>query len=243
MKLDFFELYQNYSAIDLLKIVKRPDDYQSQAVDAAIQILKQRVVTAEDEYEVHRYYADIDHKDAQQKEKIQAYKNSVTEFVEPITHPKETVEPGKFVNILLLLIALQYAWWFYNQTRRFIRIFQQSLPPFDFLFYFQFINVFYVPLVFFLVFKRKKWGWILLFADSLFTLILRLSQIRFVTEGYFNGFWYVYGVFIRLLFLFVLWRPMIAAHFRVTVKVKKQTFFIVTMIALLFIAGVYVVYD
>jgi len=243
MTFDFFELYQNYSTIELLKIVKRPDDYQQQAVETATKILSGRTITEEDESAVQKYYMELDLKEKEQREKIQAYQDSVTGLVDPIVHPKETVEPKKFVNILLFLIALQYAWWFYNQTKRFIRIFRHGLVPFDFLFYFQFVNVFYVPVVFFLIYKRKKWGWILLFADSLFTLVLRLSEINFVIGGYFNTFWYLYGTFIRLLFLFVLWRPMIAEHFTVTPQIKKRTLLIVTAIALLFIAGVYVVYN
>jgi len=166
---------------------------------------------------------------------LQAYKNSVADLVEPIT-PKDTVEPRKFVNILLILIACQYLWRFCNQAARFIRISRHGLLPFHFLFYFQFINLVYVPVVFILVFKRRKWAWILLFADSLFTLVLWLSQILFAIEGYYYGVYYFYATFIRFLFAFVLWRPMIAEHFGITVSIKKKTLVIVFLIALLFLA-------
>jgi hypothetical protein len=239
---DFLEQYQNYSTIELLKIVERPDDYQPLAVDAAAQILKERMITEEDKSAVEKYYLEIDKKEKEQKEKLKAYKDSVTDLVEPIVYPKETVEPRKFVRILLLLIALQYAWWFFNQTKRLIRIFKHGVPPFEFLFYFQFINVLYVPIIFLLVYKRKKWGWILLFADSLFTLVLLLSEVSFVIEGYFKSLWYFYVIFIRLLFLLVLWRPMIAEHFKVTLHTKRNTFFLVIAIALAFLGIVYFIY-
>ena len=48
MNFDFYQLYKDYSNIELLKIVKRPTEYQPTAVAVATQILNERQLTTEE---------------------------------------------------------------------------------------------------------------------------------------------------------------------------------------------------
>src|SRR6185295_2461365 len=108
MNVDFYQEYKDYSNIDLLKITKRPDDYQPAAVQAATEVLSERVVTPDEIEFVNQYYQEIEDDTKVRKEKIDAYKNKATSFFEPVINPSENVEPDKWVDILLLVIALQY---------------------------------------------------------------------------------------------------------------------------------------
>src|SRR3954464_10304228 len=101
MNFDFYEQYKDYSSTELLKIVKRPADFQPQAVAVAIQILSERQVTSEEIQLVDQYYQDIESSAKANKEKFDALKGKATDFFEPVLYPSEKVEPNKWVNILL----------------------------------------------------------------------------------------------------------------------------------------------
>ena len=110
MNFDFHHQYKDYSNIDLLKIVKRPAEYQSAAVTVATQILSERQVTPEETQFIEDYFQNIENSAKAKKIKVDAIKNKVVDFFEPVLQPSEKVEPSKWVNILVLLIAIQYAW-------------------------------------------------------------------------------------------------------------------------------------
>ncbi|HET6995320.1 MAG TPA: hypothetical protein VFI06_10085, partial [Chitinophagaceae bacterium] len=98
MNFDFYQQYKNYSNTELLKIVKRPTDYQAAAVLVATQILTERQVTNEEIQLVEQYFQDIDSSAKTRKGKIDAVKDKAADFFEPVLHPSEKVEPAKWVN-------------------------------------------------------------------------------------------------------------------------------------------------
>ena len=53
MEFDFYELFKNYSTPDLLLILKKPGDYQPEALAAARKLLTDREITAADEAEAN----------------------------------------------------------------------------------------------------------------------------------------------------------------------------------------------
>lgn len=56
MALDFVKLFENYSTVDLLKMVERPSSYQESAVEAATYLLLQREITDADRKEVSQFF-------------------------------------------------------------------------------------------------------------------------------------------------------------------------------------------
>ncbi|OQP66842.1 hypothetical protein A3860_00280 [Niastella vici] len=93
MTFDFYQQYKDYSTTDLLKIVKRPAEYQPAAVEAATQLLSERPVTSEEMQFVDQYFQDLEDSAKAKKEKIDALKNEATDLLEPILQPGENVEP------------------------------------------------------------------------------------------------------------------------------------------------------
>lgn len=243
MNFDFYHQYKHYSNIDLLKIVKRPSDYQSAAVEAATQILSERGVTSEEIQFVDQYFQDMDSASKVKRERVDALLNKGTDFLEPVLNPDENVEPGKWVNILLLVIAIQYIWIMFITARGLIRFFQCAYCSFDIMLFTQILTLLYVPIIFFLLFKRRRWGWILLFADNLFSLISGVSQsyIFFKYQSIHHGDTtsFLLPILIRAAFVFFLWREPIANHFGITPETKKKTAVITTTATLLFIFIMY----
>lgn len=243
MDFDFHQQYKDYANIDLLKIVRQPANYQSAAVTAAEEIIRGRQVSAEEISMVDQYFLDIDNSGKVKQEKIDGMKNKVTDFLDPVLHPSENVEPNKWVNILLLVIGLQYAWTVFNTAGRVIRFFQCSNCHFDVIIILELLLLLYVPLIFFLLLKRRRWGWILLFADNLFTLLVGISQsyiffrYQSIHQGDTTSF--LLPILIRAAFLPFLWRDSIANHFGVNHETKKNTAIITAAGTLLFILITY----
>jgi hypothetical protein len=247
MDFDFYQQYKEYSNIDLLKIVRQPANYQLAAVAAAENILLERQVFAEEISAVDQYFLDIENSEIYKKEKIDGLKNKLTDFLEPVLHPSEKVEPNKWVNILLLAIAIQYAWTLFNTARRLIRFLQCNYCGFEITIIVEILTLIYVPFIFFLLFKRRRWGWILLFADNLFVLISGICQsyIFFKHQNVHHGdiISFLLSILIRAAFVSFLWRDSIANHFEVIRETKKKAALITTAGTLLFIFVMYLLFE
>lgn len=263
MNFDFHDKYKDFSNIDLLKIVRRPTDYQFAAVDAATQILSTREVTQSDLEQVDNYFDEIDTETKRKTDKINSYKEKTADFFEPVLMPTGEVKPEKWLNILLLIIGLQYLWTLYLNISDLVRFakyviecksygFDNNMETvsywtcfssrFDPLVFFQILTLIYVPIIFYLLFKRRRWGWILLFADNLFRLLSTVSQsyIFFKYQQYHHGdtLSFFTQILIKGLFVFFLWRNYISAFFGVTKETKKKTAIVTTIITLLFILSI-----
>lgn len=243
MEFDFYKQYKGYSNIDLLKIIKRPEAYQVEAVAMAKKILNERMVSPEEIEYVEKYYDAIEDNVKNKKEKIDFYKRKAADFFEPVLHPSEKVEPAKWVNIFLLVIALQYAWSLFKQIKWLVNFSKCVYCEFDFTFFLEILNLIYIPLIFFLIYKRKRWGWILLVADNLFSLIIHLSQsflffeYRFIHGTSISEF--LWPIFIKAIFVFFLWRNSVATYFNISKETKKKTAIVVTVGTLFFILLMY----
>jgi len=263
MNFDFYDIYKDYSNIDLLKIVMRPTEYQVAAVDAATQILSAREVTQSELEQVDNYFDEIDTETKRKTDKINLYKEKTADFFESVLKPTSEVKPEKWLNILLLVIGLQYLWTLYinlSDLVRFVKFvidcksygfdnstetvsywtcFSSRVDP---IVFFQIVTLIYVPIIFYLLFKRKRWGWILLFADTLFGLISLISQsyIFFKYQQYYQSdtVSFFTRIIIKGLFAFFLWRNYISDFFNVTMEIKKKTAIVTTLIALLFILSI-----
>lgn len=237
MNFDFHDKYKDYSNLDLLKILRRPSEYQIAAVDAAKHILNKRNISQEDIEQVDAYFNEIDTIAKLKTDIINAYKDKANDFLEPILNPSADVKPVKWLNILLVFIGLDYIWTFYNSIKAFFLFSNCSGCTFDITMVLTLVSLIYVPVVFYLLYKRKRWGWILLFADNLFTFIARLSQsyIFFKYQEFHRGdtSTFILSILIKAAFVFFLCRVSISNFFSVTHKTKKDTVIVTTVIAVL----------
>jgi hypothetical protein len=244
MNFNFHEQYKDYSNIELLKIVRKLNEYQPEAVEAATSLLKEREISETDIQQVDAYFNEIEAKAKLKSEKLNSYTEKAADFLQPIIKPGPEVKPAKWLNILLLFIGLDYAWTFYNSIKRFVYFSRCDDCTFDVTMVLILVTLVYVPVIFFLLFKKNRWGWILLFADNLFALISRLFQsyIFFKYQAYHNGdtTTFIFSILIKAAFVFFLWRLPISEFFGVTENSKKDTAIITTVISILFFTAVQV---
>lgn len=219
--------------------MRNPDDYQSAAVEVAAKLLNERQVLQEDIERTDKYFQELQDKAKAKADKINSYKDKAADFFEPIIKPGTDVSPRKWLNILLLILGIDYLWTFYNAIRGFIFRLKCSYCGFDITDIFTLVNLIYIAVVFYLLLKKKRWGWILLFADNLFSFIARLSEsyIFFKYQEIHRGDTgsFLLSIIIKAAFVFFLWRKAISDFFGVTAKTKKETVIVVTIIALVFV--------
>lgn len=229
--MEFQEKYKNYSNIELLKILKKKEDYQLSAIEVAEEILKQRTVTSEEITEVENYFLDIENKKNDLILKQNKYSDYLTDLLQPLINPSEKIETTNWLNALLLIIFIQYLFTLFRTIPFFYHADYTNL---DFSFIIFGLSIVYVPVIFYLLFKRKKWGWILLFADCIITIAFKIQEIFFFYK--FNG-WLsgniisiLFPLIIKTLFALFLWRQETADFFNVSVEIKKKTVYVTLVI-------------
>lgn len=225
MTIDFYAEYKNYSNAELLRIVRQRDEYQSQAVEAATKVLERRQVSEEEIKSVDDALQDLAFAKQYESERFGRLKAKTAELFSPVFQPHENIEPSKWLNFLLLVIGIEYVWMLFGASKGLIRIFSHRH-----IWWGQFIDlvpVVYIPIIFYLLFKRRRWGWILLFADNLGTLIFLLSElpivIKYVAPNHGEIVPYFSWIPLRGAFAVFLWRDMIAGLFGVDATTKKRT--------------------
>jgi uncharacterized protein YqgQ len=237
MEFDYYNLYAAYSNLELLKIVRQPQHYQEAAVAAAAQLLQERGITEEDQQQVDEYFQSAQLKKEQKTAKVQAYKGQVADFLEPVLQPQAEINPQKWVNIFLVVLAIQYLWTFFSNARNLVSYF--DFDEYGSVALIWIISILYIPVIFYLVYKKKRWGWILLFADRLLSFIVVLNELPWlfdkriayrIDSSYLLGKLLVSGAFV-----FFLWKPVIANYFGATRITKRDTLIITLGLALLFI--------
>lgn len=99
MKFDFYQQFKDFSNADLLKIIRKPAGYQPEAIAIATQIINDRNLTAEEIQLIDNHFIDKDNSERAKKERAYALKNKASDFLEPVLHPGEQVDPRKWLNI------------------------------------------------------------------------------------------------------------------------------------------------
>ncbi len=135
----------------------------------------------------------------------------------------------------MLLITVQYIWTICSLLIDFIRIGICRDCFFSPSYIAGIINLMYVPFVFYLLYKRRKWGWILLFADNFLSVAIRIgSAYAFFKYREINGgetTEFLLLCFIKAAFAFFLWRKDIQEFFSISENTKKDTLIIVSIIS------------
>jgi hypothetical protein len=243
MKLNFLETFKDQSNIDLLKITLRPNEYEQEAVEAATKILQEREVPEDEITAVKNYYDEMDSKQQSWEGKINSFKKRTSDLVEPIVNPSSEINPSRWVNLFLIATVVLYLWFLYRLVRHFIFLMQCQTCHIDVSDFIEFSGIVYIPVTFYLIWKKKKWGWILLFADNLFEVIMMV--LTYIGELYLyfkygdlhidRASTFIISMLIRIVFLFFLWKKEIASYFGVSRNLKKRTLIFSTIIILIYI--------
>ncbi|WP_343303644.1 hypothetical protein AAHN97_18975 [Chitinophaga niabensis] len=197
MHFDFYERYKDYPDTELQKITQQPDAYQPDAVDAALRILKERGVKEEKVNSIHL---------------LDSFELT------------EEAKPPKLLTLLLVLLALEFLWKFYNTAKVFF--YDGSIRDTSVLLV-SFIPFVYSAFVFYLLLKGKTWGWILTFISASITAGGRIIQLdsllKYIGLDTVQGATFMAITFLNLFISISLWQKEILAFFNVTTETRRWT--------------------
>lgn len=211
MNTDLFNHYQSLPTSELLAITRQPDDYTPEAVATAHQILNQRVVTTADE-------------PPPQADKIDVLAPLKAKAGQLRFHSAEGFRPEQWLPVFLIIYAFQLIWsyavvwheifWFIKKgSLALVWILPTELLP---------------AFVFYLLYKRRAWGWILVFALSILGLLSTIVNSYYSVKlfGISQGGNLPYAIvnsLINVTIIVYLWRQNVAALFGIQPKIKLRT--------------------
>ena len=225
MNISFHDQYKDYSTVDLLKITMRPKSYQHGVIMEVTEILKARVITQ----------ADLDNAERHLRENELAtpMKGLLANIFKVSSYNHE-----KWLNIILAIAVFEYLHLLYTDIKVFDYVLNGQDYPYRMIYALSYIDLLYLPFVFYMFYKRMRWGWIALFGVKLFTIEPSLLF-------YFNEYWPVehgiglltyslFTIFLDIPVLIFLWKQEISSIFKVNSRTKWLTVLsIVFVLALL----------
>lgn len=239
MKFDFKKQFSLYTNVDLLKILSEKDKYQPEAILAIKEILESRVILDSEKQDAEEFISNK----SNQLTKINLVSNEAEKVIDSIFESQSQTKLGNWLKIILASIAIYYIYSLYTVLRYLFYLFNCSDCKIDIIAIGGVLNLVYIPIAFVLLFKKSKWGWAILFADTLFCFISGLSQIPlfYYYREFHNGSIspILFSIIIRIGFLVFLWRKDITKFFEVDELVKKRTLVVTSVISVLFILITY----
>jgi hypothetical protein len=231
MNISLHDQYKDYSTVDLLKITMRPESYEQAAIIEAPEILKNRIITQ----------ADIEKaEDGFKEDTPPTPKKGLLANIFKVS----SFNYEKWLNVILAIAVFEYLHLLYTDTIVFGHLLNRQDYPYRMVNALSYIDLLYLPFVYYMFYKRMRWGWIAFFGVKLFTIEPSLLF-------YFNEYWPVehgigllpYSLLTILLdipILIFLWKQEISSIFRVNSRTKWLTVLsIVFMLTLLTCIGRY----
>jgi len=181
---DFTERYQNYSDIELLRIIRTPKSYQPLAVETAENILNSRNLSPD---ELKAMHAKIDNEfeakltaELKRKEfenKIIGTGDSIFSAINPIQ--KDGSNANTIIKSMAIFIGLISIYQIYNQMGLLFFMFGDSAARWDWSVLLYFFPVILPPVAAILFFMRKSMGWLLLAMFFVFSLLGNIRMLFF----------------------------------------------------------------
>jgi hypothetical protein len=222
-QIEFYDRYRQYSTVDLINIVREKESYQAAAVLAAERLLAEREVSSVDEEEADQYFREKEAKRVVAAARVDSYKATVADWVEPIAQPSAELQPYKWFRIFLVVYGFWYARDLYYVVRFFItaRSIGLSLEDFVFIGATLALDTFF----FVLIIQKRKWGWILLVVEHTYMIFVNLAlfvEVLQIKMIHFNAARNLSWALFNLAMVAFLWRRPMAEFFGVEPVVKKR---------------------
>jgi hypothetical protein len=227
MDLDFYNEFIHRSTVELLVITKEPEKYQPAAIEAAERLLRERGVSVADLEAADLQMLLEANAQSAKLLRIDAYREQVASVLEPVLIPNAPFNPEKWFKLFLVIYGLIYAWVLFHVVKSQLDLLDCKGCKGDPTMLGGPINAIFLTVVFFLLLKNRKWGWILLMASNITVVMTAFVQLQ-VLYKYRHVFstgpvQYLSPFLLPVLYVLFLWRPAIAAFFGVDVKTKRRT--------------------
>jgi len=228
---NFYEQFGNYTTSDLLKIVQQPDKYEAEAVSAAELLLNERVVSDSERAEVHGHLIAIQAGEQHRSGQAGARMHKIAEFVNPALSPEKALSPRRLFYILLIAYGVSYCFSLYGFIKGQVHYLRGENGRADASMGLNFLQVAYETIAFFLLVRKKRWGWILLFVLSVVSALSLLYDLYFwhKTIGSIPGLNHGITAAMILVVLYpiviasFLWRPVMTRIFGIDRATKRYS--------------------
>ncbi|MDR3696696.1 hypothetical protein [Mucilaginibacter sp.] len=163
----FTELYKTLSNSDLLKIIDNAADYQPIAVETAVAELAGRKLSAEELESAVAANALEQQEKAMRKEKRQAFENKVKGISAQVidaVHPVQQSTPStnRIINFLSVALGIMFLLTLFTELSFLTFVFFNKDSRWDSTLLVYLLQLFIVPVLTLLFWRRKRAGWILL---------------------------------------------------------------------------------
>ena len=246
---DFTERYQNFSNIELMRIIKNSANYQPLAVETAEKILNSRNLTqeelrvlntkADNEIEV-KLTAELKRKEFENK--MMATGDSILSAINPIRKDGSNVDT--IIISISLLIGLISIYLIFSQFGLLLFMFGDSATRWDFSVILFIFPVILPPIAAILFFMRKSLGWLLICMLFTFSLIGNIRMLVFslsVPMSYFSpinnlyprssAFTFMLTLLFYALLLWIICKREVREVFKISNRFMFKTLIVLTVIS------------
>ena len=147
----------------------------------------------------------------------------------------------KWLNVILAIVILEYLRLLYIDIKSLGYVLSGQGYPFRMVYFGSYADLLYLPIVYYIFYKRRRWGWIALFVVKLITIeptLLYYFNDYLPTSGADIFPYFLLTIPINIFILLYLWKPAVSSIFKVNDKIKWLTLLsVVLILALLTIFG------
>lgn len=242
MESEFTEKYKSYSNFELLKITHKPDNYQENAVWAANEILKDRIISQADLSAVEDFYSKKYTKKINKTEEIEDIDEKIFDFLYPTEIQSKSKEISKWFYVFLSIILIEYCYQSYYSLQYFFEFIKHDFLKFDIFSIEILFRFLYFPFLFYLIYKKSKLGWILLFLKNSFGIYFILNpffQIYLMgnqSEQIGNPSQFVFFLIYYIAFNIYLFIPNISNLFGIGSYLKRRIILLTVTFILIYLA-------
>lgn len=177
--MNYTEKFNEYTNVELLRIIDNSDDFQPEAVEAASILLANRQLS-EEEIKIAKDEIEASRKETLKKEKkkkqledsVKNIGQSIIENINPIQNKPLTGD--KTIKIISIIYGGLFLFQLYKEFGMISFMFSNSSAEWDLSMVLYFIPLIILPTATILFYKRKKIGWVLL---EIFTTYSAISAI------------------------------------------------------------------
>lgn len=168
--------YKSFDNIKLYKIIQGGDDYIPEAIEAAKQEITDRNLSTEELNDIREALLEERFIEKEKEEKILAAENNVQNIGNSILAlfmpNKDGVIPAS--NKIILITVYLTIEWIYSSVSTFggLKYYVQAEAYFEITLFV--ISILLTPIILFLFWKRKKIGWIFIFANMILGLLFTI---------------------------------------------------------------------
>jgi hypothetical protein len=230
MEFDYYDLYKDWSTLDLVRVARTPNDYAPDAVVVAKQILWERRVSPEEMDAAEWELAQAEMAAAIGKPRISDYIERLIDVFRPERGQASDAGPAWY-TILLLFYGVYYIFNIYAAINYFVYLHRcETCLPDEVGKMLNYCLAIYITVCFYFVLKQKSVGWVMLIVQMIVMCSFKVSLLFFFYEHHLSSPYlipsYVLPVLLYVAFGFFSWRPAVIGFFGITDALKNRALLI-----------------